>query len=273
MRAIFCTIVSFAAVAFAQIQSHDPNPPVINPHSSTVWTVGDTETVTWSTTGIIVNDPAGRPLSGKVVLGYLTDDAQFLWQAQPLAQGFLLSEKQTQVVVPNVPTGKYFIALEGDTGNWSQNFQINNPSEPSGTPPKSLAVTPVSSGAASSTTAASSTSTQSASATTTASTTGSGSATQTTSASGSSGASSAASTTFGASSTSSGASTSASVTGPPSSSGFFSSSLATVLSGTGTSSAAPNGTNAPNGAQGLKAPGAGLALSALGLVVLGAMAL
>ncbi|CDO70114.1 hypothetical protein BN946_scf184806.g41 [Trametes cinnabarina] len=272
MRAFLYTIVSFAALAIAQIESHDPNPPVLSPHSSTVWTVGATETVTWSTTGIIVNDPAGRPLSGKVVLGYLTGDSQRLWQSTPLAQGFLLSQKQTDVVVPDVPTGKYFIALEGDTGNWSQVFQINNPSEPSGTPPKSIVVTPVSSGAASSTTTAdSSTSTLSASATTTESS----STSQNTTASGpgsSTSSSSAASTTSDASATSSSvASTSATATAPPSStSGSSSSSLATVLSSTTSSSALPNGTNAPNSAQGLKA---GVALPVLGLMALGAMAL
>ncbi|KAI0330314.1 hypothetical protein GY45DRAFT_1323868 [Cubamyces sp. BRFM 1775] len=273
MRTVFYAIVSFAALALAQIQSHDPNPPVLEPHSGTEWTVGATETVSWDTTGIIVTDPAGRPLTGKVVLGYVTADSQFLWQTQPLTQDFLLSEKQTQVVVPNVPSGKYFIALEGDTGNWSQQFTIKNPAEPSGTPPKSIVVTPVSSGAASATSSDSTTSAQSTStsAATSATTTKGASA-----ASGSGTSSGTGSSTSGTSATSSGTSTSATATAPSGTSSSdtnsATSSLATVLSSSSGSGTAPTGTNAPNGAQSWKAAGSRVALPAVGLLVAGMIA-
>ncbi|KAJ8455798.1 hypothetical protein ONZ51_g12332 [Trametes cubensis] len=268
MRTVFYTVVSLAALALAQIQSHDPNPPVLEPHSGTEWTVGATETVSWDTTGIIVNDPAGRPLTGQVVLGYVTADSQFLWQTQPLTKGFLLSEKQTQVVVPNVPSGKYFIALEGDTGNWSQQFTIKNPAEPSGTPPKSIVVTPVSSGTASTTSSDSTSSAQSTSTSSSASvtiTSGASTASRSTTSSGT------ASSTSDTSATSSGTSSGATATAP---SGTTSSatSLATVLSSSSSSSAAPTGTNSPNGAQSWKAAGSGVVIPAVGLFVAGMVA-
>ncbi|KAI0371980.1 hypothetical protein BV20DRAFT_964658 [Pilatotrama ljubarskyi] len=271
MRAVLYAVASFAALAFAQIQSHDPNPPVLNPHSGTTWTVGATETVTWDTTGIITTDPAGRQLTGKVVLGYLKSDGQFLYQSTPIAQGFLIAQKQAQVVVPEVPSGKYFIALEGDTGNWSQLFTITNPSEPSGTPPTSIAVTPVSSGAAASSTtssgSASSTTATSASASTTSAP--SESSTQ----SGLSSTTSAAESSVPSTSVSS-ASTSGTATAPPLSAstttGSSSSSLATVLSSSSGSSAAPSGTNAPNSAWSARGAGVGVViLPALGFLAAG----
>ncbi|KAH9896688.1 hypothetical protein C8Q73DRAFT_420484 [Cubamyces lactineus] len=93
------------------------------------------------TTGIDVWDDANHPLTGKVILGYLIDsESQHLWEDEPLAQGIPFLQKETEVVVPDVPSGTtYFIALEGDSGNWSQLFTIINPAEPSGVaPPSSL---------------------------------------------------------------------------------------------------------------------------------------
>lgn len=40
------TIASLVACALAQLMTADP--PVITPNSATIWTVGATETVTWS---------------------------------------------------------------------------------------------------------------------------------------------------------------------------------------------------------------------------------
>ncbi|KAI8970900.1 hypothetical protein BD414DRAFT_501550 [Trametes punicea] len=266
LRTVLYTIASFVALAVAQVQSHDPNPPVLIPNSATVWTVGDTETVTWDTTGIVLTDPAGRELTGQVVLGYLAGQSQLLYQTQPLAQGFLLSQKQTQVVVPNVPSGIYFIALEGDTGNWSPNFKIVNPSEPSGTPPKSIVVTPVSSGAASTT--SDSTSATSVAATTTQQS----SVSAMSAASGSSAAHNGNSSASDQSTTSSGAAVT--TTGPPSSvtspsASASQGSSATVLAGTGSSSAAPS-TNTSNGAQSGRTSGV---LPAVGLIAICAMML
>ncbi|KAH9849326.1 hypothetical protein C2E23DRAFT_888280 [Lenzites betulinus] len=68
------TIASLAACALAQVMSADPNPPILSPNSATIWTVGATETVTWDTTGILVTDQDGKPLPGKVVLGFLKAD-------------------------------------------------------------------------------------------------------------------------------------------------------------------------------------------------------
>ncbi|KAI0324497.1 hypothetical protein GY45DRAFT_1331494 [Cubamyces sp. BRFM 1775] len=145
-------VISLAALVCAQ--SADENPRVIDPHSQTVWTAGKVETVSWDTTGVNVYDGANRPLAGQILLGYLINSTnQYLWADEPLAKGFLLLEKQTQVIVPEVPTGTYFIALLGDSGNWSQLFKINNPSEPTGVaPPSSLVVSTVSSSAMSSST-------------------------------------------------------------------------------------------------------------------------
>ncbi|OJT07034.1 hypothetical protein TRAPUB_2065 [Trametes pubescens] len=190
--------------------------------------------------------------------------------AQPLVHGFLIQNKQVQVVVPEVPSGKYFIALEGDTGNWSQDFTIKNPAEPSGTPPTSIVVTPVATSAASSTTtsapaSASSSTSESAPASTITTPPGTSSA-NASSATTSNNTSSAATS----SSTTASASATANASSAPSGSGTSASSLATVISPT---SAAPSATNTPNAAgrwavadRALVLPVVGL-LAAAGLVM------
>ncbi|KAI0659013.1 hypothetical protein C8Q70DRAFT_1054312 [Cubamyces menziesii] len=142
MASMYLYSIAFL-IAFALAQSSDENPPVINPHSETIWMVGTVQNVAWDITGIDVWDDAGHPLTGKVILGYLIDsESQHLWEDEPLAQGIPFLQKETEVVVPDVPTGTtYFIALEGDSGNWGQLFTIINPTEPSGiAPPSSLIV-------------------------------------------------------------------------------------------------------------------------------------
>ncbi|KAJ8456766.1 hypothetical protein ONZ51_g11930 [Trametes cubensis] len=143
MFSLIYLVASLAVLACAQ--SADESPRVIDPHSQTIWTAGKVETVSWDTTGVNVYDGGNRPLAGQILLGYLINSTnQYLWADEPIATGFLLLEKQTQVIVPEVPTGTYFIALLGDSGNWSQLFKINNPSEPTGVaPPSSLVVSTV----------------------------------------------------------------------------------------------------------------------------------
>ncbi|KAI0360647.1 hypothetical protein OH77DRAFT_1556810, partial [Trametes cingulata] len=51
-----------------------------------------------------------RQVMGQVVLGYLTEDGQFLWQSTPIAECFDIAQEHVQVVVPEVPSGQYFIA-------------------------------------------------------------------------------------------------------------------------------------------------------------------
>ncbi|KAI0659014.1 hypothetical protein C8Q70DRAFT_143133 [Cubamyces menziesii] len=161
MFSLIYLVASLAVLACAQ--SADESPRVIDPHSQTIWTAGKVETVSWDTTGVNVYDGGNRPLAGQILLGYLINSTnQYLWADEPIATGFLLLEKQTQVIVPEVPTGTYFIALLGDSGNWSQLFKINNPSEPTGVaPPSSLVVSTVPSSASSSTTTGSASNTTS----------------------------------------------------------------------------------------------------------------
>ncbi|KAH9896689.1 hypothetical protein C8Q73DRAFT_643264 [Cubamyces lactineus] len=238
-------VLSLAALACAQ--SADENPRVIDPHSQTTWTAGKVETVSWDTTGINVYDDANRPLAGQILLGYLINSTnQYLWADEPLAKGFLLLEKQTQIIVPEVPTGTYFIALLGDSGNWSQLFKINNPSEPTGAAlPSSLVVSTVSSSATSSTTtggASNSTSSSGVHSTETASTASINNTTSLLSTGATtSGASASVTSTATAATSSSNATTSAST-----------SASATVISTPSNSTSTSTATNQPNDARGEK---------------------
>ncbi|KAI6115797.1 hypothetical protein EDD16DRAFT_654224 [Pisolithus croceorrhizus] len=123
-------------------------PPITSPTASTVWTVGDTETVTWSTANLPTN--VTNP-NGMLVLGYVANNSENLMLQSPLAVNLSYSAGQAQITVPNVPTGNnYIIVLFGDSGNASPQFTIINGAS-SGTsttatsPPAAASTTPPSS--------------------------------------------------------------------------------------------------------------------------------
>ncbi|KAI0081662.1 hypothetical protein K474DRAFT_1259092 [Panus rudis PR-1116 ss-1] len=148
--AVFAT----SAKALPLVSRDVIDPPITSPDASTVWHVGETQTVTWDTSGI--PPPANvTNQKGKVVLGFLTDDSEHLMIDSPLADGFSIFDGKVQVIVPNVPDRTdYIIALFGDSGNISPKFTIQGGSAAS----SSISSTPATSSVvASSTPAASST--------------------------------------------------------------------------------------------------------------------
>lgn len=138
-------------------------PPITSPTASTVWNVGDTQTVTWSTANLPTN--VTNP-DGMLILGYVANGSENLMLQSPLATNLSYSVGQAQITVPSVPTGNnYIVVLFGDSGNTSPQFTITNGAS-SGTPTTATsppAVTPTTPSSSSSTTTPSSGSPNSAS--------------------------------------------------------------------------------------------------------------
>ncbi|KAI6041372.1 hypothetical protein EDC04DRAFT_2565756 [Pisolithus marmoratus] len=100
------------------------DPPITSPTASTVWNVGETQIVTWSTANLPTN--ITNP-NGMLVLGYIANDSENLMLQSPLATNLNYSDGQAPVTVPNVPTGtNYIVVLFGDSGNASPQFTIKN---------------------------------------------------------------------------------------------------------------------------------------------------
>jgi len=97
------------------------DPTIISPISSTIWTIGQTETVLWRTD----NAPKEISNGAAIVLQCLAIiDCDLI----TLAQGFSLLAGEQSVVVPSdISPGLYRIILFGDSGNDSQDFYIVGP--------------------------------------------------------------------------------------------------------------------------------------------------
>ncbi|KAJ7643995.1 hypothetical protein FB45DRAFT_737054 [Roridomyces roridus] len=92
-------------------------PPITSPTSTSVWKVGQVQTVTWNATGI----PTG--VQGKIQLGFLTEESENL--SQILAEGFNLTDEKVNITVPDVVSRtNYIVVLFGDSGNISPKFTI-----------------------------------------------------------------------------------------------------------------------------------------------------
>lgn len=131
-------------------------PPITSPTASTVWNVGDTQTVTWSTANLPTN--VTNP-DGMLILGYVANGSENLMLQSPLATNLSYSVGQAQITVPSVPTGNnYIVVLFGDSGNASPQFTITNgaSSGTSTTATSPPAVTPTTPSSSSSTTTPSS---------------------------------------------------------------------------------------------------------------------
>ncbi|KAF8171984.1 hypothetical protein K438DRAFT_186601 [Mycena galopus ATCC 62051] len=88
-----------------------------------VWTAGQTETVTWNASGI----PAG--VTGMIQLGYLDPNSAGEHLSTILASGFNLTDEKANIVVPSVVTRTtYILVLFGDSGNISPEFTIQGSS-------------------------------------------------------------------------------------------------------------------------------------------------
>ncbi|PBK91946.1 hypothetical protein ARMGADRAFT_967767 [Armillaria gallica] len=92
-------------------------PPILYPHSGTVWTINQRHNVTWDTSNAPVNITNSR---GIIMLR--KDN-----RATPLiiAEGFDIRLGRFEITVPWVVQGDdYSLVLFGDSGNWSENFTI-----------------------------------------------------------------------------------------------------------------------------------------------------
>ncbi|PBK66697.1 hypothetical protein ARMSODRAFT_959839 [Armillaria solidipes] len=92
-------------------------PPILYPHSGTVWTINQRHNVTWDTSNAPVNITNSR---GIIMLR--KDN-----RATPLilAEGFDILLGRFEITVPWVVQGDdYSLVLFGDSGNWSENFTI-----------------------------------------------------------------------------------------------------------------------------------------------------
>ncbi|OJA14747.1 hypothetical protein AZE42_03192 [Rhizopogon vesiculosus] len=105
------------------------DPPITSPTAGTVWQVGETQLVTWSTTGLSPN--VTNPV-GMLVLGYMYNNSENLMLNAPLATNINYMAGQAQITVPIVDTrDDYIVVLFGDSGNASPEFTITNDSSSS----------------------------------------------------------------------------------------------------------------------------------------------
>jgi hypothetical protein len=112
-------LVLFAVVYSSPLQIRDVFvPPVLYPHSGTVWKVGESQTVTWN----VSNAPAQITNTlGSVVLAKAGIEN---WQ-HPLASGFNILDGHVKITVPQVVYGTdYAIVVFGDSGNYGEQFTI-----------------------------------------------------------------------------------------------------------------------------------------------------
>ncbi|KAF5330274.1 hypothetical protein D9758_014456 [Tetrapyrgos nigripes] len=117
-----------ALVRAIPLESRDViNPQIMSPDASTVWVVGQTETVSWNTTNL----PPDSQITNKlvtVILGFLEsgDDSEHLMLDNPLAKDIPIRAGQVNITVPSVtPRNSYIVVVMGDSGNVSPQFTIN----------------------------------------------------------------------------------------------------------------------------------------------------
>ncbi|KAI0658748.1 hypothetical protein C8Q70DRAFT_933927 [Cubamyces menziesii] len=108
-----------AAVPVAEMEKRDIfDPTVLYPHAGTVWYRGQTHNVTWD-----VSDP---PVNITNKIGKIMLRKGLIPTPLILADGFDILLGRIEVTVPWVLTGDdYSIVLYGDSGNFGQQFTIN----------------------------------------------------------------------------------------------------------------------------------------------------
>ncbi|OSD07499.1 hypothetical protein PYCCODRAFT_1456299 [Trametes coccinea BRFM310] len=129
-----------AATNPADNPNRTPSPPITRPRGGDRWNTLEVQTVKWDTTGLDVTG-----LNGTVLLGYVAPNTtKHIYQDQPLAQNFALSDEAVNIILPDIPTGNeiYFVILLGDMNNTSPLFSIFNSSDTDGltkiSPPATL---------------------------------------------------------------------------------------------------------------------------------------
>ncbi|KAI0786877.1 hypothetical protein C8Q75DRAFT_769674 [Abortiporus biennis] len=149
-RVVICALASLfiSSNALPLTRRDAVAPPITSPDASTVWQVGTIQTVTWDTSNLPPPANITNP-TGKVILGFLTDDSENLMADSPLAQGFPITQGSVQITVPDVPSRtNYIIALIGDSGNISPLFSITGgsaaPSSGSASPTSTVTSPPIS---------------------------------------------------------------------------------------------------------------------------------
>ncbi|ESK90203.1 hypothetical protein Moror_7737 [Moniliophthora roreri MCA 2997] len=120
LSAIAATISSVTASPLQARKALDVwAPTIISPDASTVWVVGTTVNVTW--------DPSNAPVNISNGAAVLLNKGDPPRQVQYLKdfRSFDLRTGWVEVTVPDVePDTDYFITLFGDSGNWSDKFEI-----------------------------------------------------------------------------------------------------------------------------------------------------
>ncbi|TCD63244.1 hypothetical protein EIP91_005800 [Steccherinum ochraceum] len=99
-------------------------PPITKPAAGDVWHVGDTVTVTWDTSSLPPKANVTNP-QASIILGFLENNSENLMLDSPLAKGVDIFAGSQDITVPDVtPKEDYIVALIGDSGNISPQFQI-----------------------------------------------------------------------------------------------------------------------------------------------------
>ncbi|KAI0662712.1 hypothetical protein C8Q70DRAFT_960681 [Cubamyces menziesii] len=100
------------------------SPPITYPTAGTVWTVGETRTITWDVTTLNGAQPSNP--QGKVFLGVLyANGTEWLDYGNPLVSGFPILGGNVSLTVPSVSAGEnYIVCLLGSSGDISPPFAI-----------------------------------------------------------------------------------------------------------------------------------------------------
>lgn len=104
------------------------NPHITSPTADTVWTAGQTYTVSWDASDLPTE---AENYKGQIKLGYLPADGSggenLHWV---LADGFLIKDEETSVTLPSdlAERNDYIVVVLGDSGNASPKFTIKGAS-------------------------------------------------------------------------------------------------------------------------------------------------
>ncbi|EEB92329.1 hypothetical protein MPER_09179 [Moniliophthora perniciosa FA553] len=139
LSAIAATVSSVTASPLQARKALDVwAPTILSPNASTVWVVGTTVNVTWRVSQILHSlvllmrpvfnrDTSNAPVNISNGAAVLLNKGDPPKQVQYLKdfRSFDLRSGWVEVSVPNVePDTDYFITLFGDSGNWSDKFEI-----------------------------------------------------------------------------------------------------------------------------------------------------
>ncbi|EKM56246.1 uncharacterized protein PHACADRAFT_253270 [Phanerochaete carnosa HHB-10118-sp] len=120
VAALFLSALAQTGMTYAApLEKRDVySPPVLYPHTGTVWYSGQTHNVTWDNS----NPPTSISNRAFILLRQGNSELPVV-----LAHDFDLRAGRVEVEVPDVITGNFSIVLFGDSGNWSEDFLINGP--------------------------------------------------------------------------------------------------------------------------------------------------